>query len=179
MTGIFTAALISAMGRQSASPLIGLHLGAAMHGDGAGSVIFQDVRHFQIIARLIVPAQPDFAGDGHRQGCGQPIEQLGDFVRRAQQARARAALTDLGHRAAHVDVDGARAAGVRRRAGIASPADRYRDRRADTRSGVPLPQTRSTSTTVIVVAQGRRPRRIRCTTWPNPTRGRSRERVCR
>ncbi len=48
---------------------VGLHLGAAMHGDGAGSVIFQDVRHFQIVARLIVPAQPDFSGDGDGQRC--------------------------------------------------------------------------------------------------------------
>ena len=87
--------------------VVGLDLRATMHGDGAGSVIFQDVRHFQIIARLIVPAQPDFSGDGHGQRFGQPIEQLGDFVRRAQQACARAALTDLRHRTAHVDVDGA------------------------------------------------------------------------
>jgi hypothetical protein len=43
-------------GRPIGFAFVGLRLRAAMHGNGAGTVIFQDVCHFQIVARLIIPA---------------------------------------------------------------------------------------------------------------------------
>ena len=76
-----------------------------MHRQALDAGCLQAGRHRQVVPRGGVPAEPDLGGDRNRDrldhGFADPAGELGI----AQQGRAARRLDDLGHRAAHVDVD--------------------------------------------------------------------------
>tara|TARA_B100002003_G_scaffold36894_1_gene32285 strand:- start:883 stop:1770 length:888 start_codon:yes stop_codon:yes gene_type:complete len=86
-------------------PGISLNARTRVHRHQAGAVLLQCARHLQIIARVIVPSQPDFCADRNLHSRDQSFHQPRNQARVAHHSSASSPLSDLLHKTAHVDID--------------------------------------------------------------------------
>jgi len=67
---------------------IALLLRPSMHGDELPAVLFDDSCNLQIVARIVIPTQANFAGHGDIEFFAQARENPGNLLRGSQQSSA-------------------------------------------------------------------------------------------